>query len=328
MQISILNKFVVVFSSLLLLSSAWGQAYEPPRTADGKPDLQGTWSNASITTLERNARYENLVLTDDEINRATDEHPQNVRLATDDNLVQGELLDGSDLPRGRGYNAFWIDPGTKFGVINGEYRTSWIDDPADGRIPYSDQGRELRSALRRKNSGFDGPEVRPLSERCISTGLRTGPPMINGLYNNNYEIIQTPGYVVLRTEMISHARIVPINSEYKMQSVTPLFGESIGYWDGDTLVVETTNFSPLQEEASTGLSTNARVQERFTRISDEQIDYEFTVEDPKYYSQAWHGIARFLATDDKVYEFACHEGNYALPGILAGARRQEHDEQR
>ena len=168
---------------------------------------------------------------------------------------------------------------------------------------------------------------RPLAERCISTGLRTGPPMINGLYNNNYEIVQTPDYVVLRTEMISHARIVPLNSSHKMQALAPLFGESVGFWEGDTLVVETTNFSPLQEEASISLSSSGRVLEKFTRVSDEQILYEFTVEDPKYYSQAWHGEGRFLATEGKVYEFACHEGNYALSGILAGARREEHDQQ-
>jgi len=312
---------------LLIAPSASAQSYEPPRTANGKPNLQGTWSNASITTLERNSRYDSLVLSDDEINRATDEHPQNVRLATDDNMVAGKLPDGSDLPRGRGYNAFWIDPGTRFGVINGEHRTSWIVHPADGRIPFSEQGRQLKAALRQKNSSFDGPESRPLAERCISTGLRTGPPMINGLYNNNYEIVQTADYVVFHTEMISHARIVPLNSSHRMQALTPLFGESVGFWDGDTLVVETTNFSPLQAEASISLSVDARVLERFTRVSDEQILYEFSIEDASYYSQPWHGQARFLATEDKVYEFACHEGNYALGGILAGARRQEHDQQ-
>jgi hypothetical protein len=312
---------------LLIAPSVSAQSYEPPRTVNGKPNLQGTWSNASITTLERNSRYASLVLSDDEINRATDEHPQNVRLATDDNMVAGELPDGSDLPRGRGYNAFWIDPGTRFGVINGEHRTSWIVDPADGRIPYSEQGRQLKAALRQKNSSFDGPESRPLAERCISTGVRTGPPMINGLYNNNYEIVQTADYVVFRTEMISHARIVPLNSNHKKQALTPMFGESVGFWDGDTLVVETTNFSPLQAEASISLSVDARVLERFTRVSDEQIHYEFSIADASYYSQPWHGQARFLATEDKVYEFACHEGNYALSGILAGARRQEHDQQ-
>ena len=323
-----LYKTVLVITSSLLLSSVHGQAYEPPRTVNGKPNLQGTWSNASVTTLERNARYEKLVLTDDEINRATDDHPQNVRLATDDNLVAGQLPDGTDLPRGRGYNAFWIDPGTKFGNINGEYRTSWIVDPPNGRIPYNEQGTARRAALREKNSHFDGPESRPLAERCISTAMRTGPPMINGLYNNNYEIVQTADYVVLRTEMISHARIVPLNSEHKMGALAPMFGESVGYWDGDTLVVETTNFSPMQEEAAVSLTSHGRVIEKFTRISDQQIVYEFTVDDPAYYSQPWHGELSFLATESKVYEFACHEGNYAMSGILAGARRQEHDEQK
>lgn len=322
-----IDSSLLILASVALLSSSNAQNYEPPRTAYGNPDLQGTWSNASITTLERNARYENLVLTDDEIGRATVEHPQNVRLATDDNMVAGQLPDGSDLPRGRGYNAFWIDPGTKFGNINGEYRTSWIVDPPDGRIPYNEQGRARRAALREKNSSFDGPETRPLAERCISTGLRTGPPMINGLYNNNYEIVQTADYIVLRTEMISHARIVPINGEHKMQSLAPMFGESVGHWEGDTLVVETTNFSPMQQEAAISLTSNGRVIERFTRVSDQQILYEFTVDDPSYYSRPWHGELSFLASESKVYEFACHEGNYAMSGILAGARRAEHDEQ-
>lgn len=321
------NKIIpqTLLSGLLAILStiALAQSYEPPRTTAGKPDLQGTWTNASITTLERNARYDSLVLSDDEVASATVEHPQNVRLATDDNLVPGQLLDGTDLPRGRGYNAFWIDPGTEFGVIDGEVRTSWIVDPADGRIPYSEEGSRRRAALREKNAGFDGAEARPLAERCISTNMRVGPPMINGLYNNNYEFVQTPDYVVIRTEMISHARIIPMNSEHKMASIAPLFGESVGYWDGDTLVVETTNFSEMQEEASISLTKEGKVIERFTRVSDEQMDYEFIVEDPVYYAQAWRGEARFLKTDSKVYEFACHEGNYALSAILAGARREE-----
>ncbi len=322
-----LSWIIIGCCGLMASTTSLAQGYEPPRTAAGKPDLQGNWSNASITTLERNPRYDSLVLSDDEIGRATDEHPQNVRLATDDNMVAGQLPDGSDLPRGRGYNAFWIDPGTQFGVIDGEHRTSWIVDPADGRIPYSEQGNTLRTALREKNSRFDGPETRPLAERCISTGTRTGPPMLNGLYNNNYEIVQTPDYVVFRSEMISHARIVRLNESHSQQDLLPMFGESVGFWDGDTLVVETTNFSPMQEAASISLSSTGRVLERFTRVSDEQILYEFSVEDPKYYARPWHGEARFLAMDSRVYEFACHEGNYAMSGILAGARRQERDRQ-
>ncbi|MFT4815955.1 MAG: hypothetical protein ACJA1Q_001563 [Pseudohongiellaceae bacterium] len=317
----------VLFLTILMHQLAQGQAYEPPRTINGKPDLQGTWSNASITTLERNVRYTGSTLSNDEVIRATDDHPQNVRLATDDNMVAGQLPDGTDLGRGRGYNAFWIDPGTKFGTINGEHRTAWIVDPVDGRIPYNDAGRARKAALRAKNSSFDGPETRPLAERCISTGLRTGPPMINGLYNNNYEFVQTEDYIVLRTEMISHARIIPINSEHKMAALAPMFGESVAHWDGDTLVVETTNFSPMQEEAAISLTSSGQVVERFTRVSEEQIVYEFTVDDPEYYSQPWHGELSFLSTPSKVYEFACHEGNYAMGGILAGARRAEHDQQ-
>ncbi|MEZ5488689.1 MAG: hypothetical protein R3F50_00020 [Gammaproteobacteria bacterium] len=318
---------LVTLVSLAWLSQISAQEWEPKRTAYGNPDIQGTWSNASITTLERNARYDKLVLSDDEVIRATAEHPQVVRLETDDNMVSGQLPDGSDLPQGRGYNAFWIDPGTQFGVINGTVRTSWIVEPADGRIPYSEEGRALRAALREKNAGADGPEARPLAERCISTNMRVGPPMINGLYNNNYEIVQTPDYVVIRTEMISHARIIPINSEHRKHAIKPMFGESVGYWDGDTLVVETTNFNSLQEEASVSLTTDARVIERFTRVSEEQLNYDFIIDDPVYYTQPWRGESRFLATDDKVYEFACHEGNYALGAILGGARRQELDEE-
>jgi len=315
---------VLCWTVLCLCSNVLqAQDYQPPRTADGKPDLQGNWSNASITTLERNARYDSLVLSSDEVVRATTDHPQNVRQATDDNLVQGELLDGSDLASGRGYNAFWIDPGSSFGYINGEYRTSWIVDPPDGRIPFSEQGRALRAALREKNSNFDGPEVRPLADRCISTAMRVGPPMINGLYNNYYQIVQTPDYVMIRTEMVSHARIIPLNKEHRMAVQAPMFGESVGYWEGDSLVVETTNFHPLQEETAISLSHEARVQERFTRVSDEQIVYEFTVDDPRYYSQPWRGEVSFLSVAEPVYEFACHEGNYALEGILAGARRAE-----
>jgi len=318
---------LTAFALLLLVSLAQAQQYQPPRAPDGKPDLQGNWSNASITTLERNSRYDNLVLSSDEVMRATQQHPQNVRLETDDNLVQGELLDGSDLAQGRGYNAFWIDPGTTFGNIDGEYRTSWIVDPPDGRIPFSEQGLAYKASLREKNLAFDGPESRPLAERCISTAMRVGPPMINGLYNNYYQIVQTPDYVVIRTEMVSHARIVPLNKQHGMATQAPMFGESVGYWDGDTLVVETTNFHALQQETAINLSHNAKVQERFTRTSDEQIVYEFTIDDPNFYSQPWRGEVSFRQVPEGVYEFACHEGNYALSGILAGARRAELEEE-
>ena len=282
--------------------------YKPARTEFGRPDLQGTWSTASITTLERSSRYDKLVLSAEEVQDVTAAHPQNVRLRTDDNLVQGQLLDGSDLSSGRGYNAFWIDPGTKFGYVRGEYRTSWIIEPTDGKIPYNDYGKEFSQSVRALYQGFDGPESRPLGERCIIIGGRVGPPMINGLYNNNYQISQTEDYVVIWVEMVSHARVIPIDHgsrDHNQASIAPLFGESIGRWDGDTLVVESTNFHPLQTRSTVKLSKNGKIVERFTRVSEEQILYQFTVEDPVFYTQPWHGEMSLNASQDRLYEFAC-----------------------
>lgn len=304
------------------------QGYEPPRTPAGKPDFQGVWTNASITTLQRSSRYPNLVLSTDEVARVTAEHPQNVRLATDDNLQPGELLDGSDLDMGRGYNAFWIDPGTSFGLVKGEYRTSWIVEPADGQIPYSEQGRAAMQAFRRVFSGNDGPEGRSLGERClIGFGGTGGPPMLNVLYNNHYRIVQTDDYVMIMVEMNQDARIIPINGEHRPAELKQWLGDSIGWWEGDTFVVETVNLHPQQaDRGQVALSEQGKVTERFTRWSETQILYEFEIDDPLYYSQPWHGEMSFNADEDRIFEYACHEGNYGLPGILAGERRAEMDE--
>lgn len=303
------------------------QTYEPPRTPAGKPDFQGLWTNASITTLQRHDRYDSLVLSPDELAAATAAHPQNVRQATDDNLQAGELLDGSDLGMGRGYNAFWIDPGSSFGLVRGEYRTSWITVPEDGRIPYSDQGQQLRREYRAQFSSNDGPEGRSLGERClIGFGGTGGPPMLNVLYNNNYRFVQTDDYLMILVEMNQDARIIPINGQHRPAELQQWLGDSIGWWEGDTLVVETRNLHPQQAGSNqVNLSAEGRVIERFSRYSDEQILYEFEVDDPVYYTQAWRGEMSFNASDDRLYEYACHEGNYGLPGILAGERRAEAD---
>jgi hypothetical protein len=297
--------------------------YRVPRTADGKPDLQGVWTNASLTTLERNSKYKSLVLSKQEVAALAYEHPANVRQRTDDGLGLHEgLLDGSDLQRGRGYNAFWIDQGTMFGLVNGEYRSSWIVDPADGKIPYNEQGRAL---LAKRRNSFDGPEGRPLGERCLAVGNRVGPPMVNGAYNNNYQIVQTADYVVISVEMIQHARIIALNHKHIAANVRPLFGNSIGWWDGDTLVVETTNFHPVHSQSGNPayLTEKGKVIERLTRVSPTQILYEFTVEDPTFYSRPWRGEMSLTASKDRIYEYACHEGNYAMTGGLAGAREYE-----
>ncbi len=305
------------------------RAYSPPRTADRVPDLQGVWTNASITTLQRDARYKRLVIAPDQVAAATASHPQVVRQETDDAEDAGtQKLDGTDLARGRGYNAFWIDPGREFGLVKGERRTSWIVDPTDGKIPYTVQGRKLVEHFEHEKENFDGPEARPPADRCLYTGGRIGPPMLNGLYNNNYQIVQTRDYVVILVEMVRHARVIPIKHTMATRhhlggKFTPLFGDSIGWWEGDTLVVETTQFNPLQANGMVSLTPNSKVMERFTRASDKQIFYEFTVEDPLFYQQAWRGESSFNASKDQLFEYACHEGNYAMTGILAGAREQE-----
>lgn len=305
--------------------------YQPPRTPDGRPDLQGIWTNASITDLQRSSRYTALVIPPEDLASVTASHPQNVRLATDDNLQAGELLDGSDLDMGRGYNAFWIDPGTTFGLVRGEYRTSWVVEPDNGRIPYSEQGQVLRREFREKFSGNDGPEGRSLGERClIGFGGTGGPPMLNVLYNNHYQFVQTPDYLMIMVEMNQDARIIPIteagSARHRPRELQQWLGDSIGWWEGDTLVVETVSLHPQQAGGGqVPLSDQGRIIERFSRYSDTQIYYEFEVHDPVYYTQSWRGEMSFNHSDSRIYEYACHEGNYGLPGILAGERRAEAD---
>ncbi len=290
------------------------------------PDLQGVWTNASLTTLERADRYKSTVLAANEVDAATLNHPQTVRIVTEDsaNTPASGLLTGRDLLMGRGYNAFWIDPGDRFAVVKGETRTAWIIDPPSGKIPYTEAGRKKAHAGDER-LGYSGPEARPLPDRCMATGGRTGPPMINGLYNNNYQIVQTPAHVVIHTEMISHARVIPLNARHTPAAIHPLFGDSIGWYEGDALVVETTSFHPYHEwqDHPAYLSSTAKVTERFTRISGGELLYEFTVDDPVFYAQPWKGEMTWRASDDRVYEYACHEGNYAMDGILKGARRRE-----
>lgn len=312
---------------LCVAATSWSHDvdhFKPARQPDGKPDLQGVWSNASITTLERNARYPNLVIPAAQVAAVTAAHPQVVRLETDDAGDEDtQQLTGADLARGRGYNAFWIDPGREFGLVKGQRRTSWIVDPANGRIPYSAQGRKWADSFAKLADDFDGPEARPPAERCLIIGGRAGPPMLNGLYNNNYEIVQTRDTVIIQVEMPRHARIVRIGGEHLPKNVLELFGDSIGWWDGDTLVVETTNFHPLHVNSMVSVTPQGKITERFTRVSERQIFYEFTVEDSTVYTQTWRGEMSFNKSAGHIYEYACHEGNYAMTGILAGAREQE-----
>jgi hypothetical protein len=318
---------LLMLAALAETALSQGSMRDLPRTADGKPDLQGAWTNSSITDLERPEGVTKLVLTEIEADRFRRNDALYNRLVSEDQPSDPKAgpLDGADLIGGQGYNGFWLDPGRQVGRVKGEYRSSWLIDPPDGRIPYSAAGREHAARMRVAANSYDGPEVRPLGERCLATTGRVGPPMVNGLYNNNYQIVQTRDHVVLLSEMVQHARIVRLNGKHLPAHMTPLFGDSIGWWDGDTLVVETTNFSELHSRHAhpAYLSARAKVTERFTRYSRTQIFYAYTVDDPSFYTQPWRGESSLNATPQPMYEYACHEGNYSLPGILAGARAQE-----
>jgi hypothetical protein len=303
--------------------------YHAPRNSFGDPDLQGLWTNASITTLERARGATSLVITPQQAAKL--EAMNKAWLAENDKPTDpgnGAPPAGDDPG---GYNSFWIDLGSKYGVVNGQIRTSWIVDPADGHVPYSEQGRkDMMAAAIPQFANFDGPEVRSLGERCIvGYGSTSGPPMLNVLYNNNYQIVQSPGYVTIVVEMNHDARIIRLNSKHLPANIRPWMGDSIGHWEGDTLVVETTNLNPGQRFTADirhriYLAPDSKVTERFTRVGPTDILYEFTVEEPKAYTQTWRGQIPMRATKGPMYEYACHEGNYSLPGILAGARAQEH----
>jgi hypothetical protein len=305
------------------------------RTADGQPDLQGNWTNATITPLERPAQFgDRLTLTSAEL--AAMEHEESRANAAADAPTDPNTR-VQDLPRdcGRGfsgancgYNSFWIDPGTRVMTLNGEGRTSIVTSPANGRLPPMTKESQQRMAqlfatFRGGGVGpADGPEVRSLGERCIlSFGSSAGPPMLPLLYNNNYQIVQTKDSVLILVEMVHDARVVRIGARHLPASVRSWTGDSIGHWEGDTLVVETTNFR--REVDFRGSSENTKVTEWFTRIAPDKISYKFTVNNPDVYQTPWSGELAMNATPSNIYEYACHEGNYALPGILAGAREAE-----
>ena len=304
--------------------------YIPQRTEFGAPDFQGTWSIATQTNLERAARFNGqLVISEEEAIRI-----EALVAARNDASNQPSDPNREAPSPGQnvgGYNTFWMDPGSQLAVVNGEIRTSIIVDPPEGQLPYSDTGRANFAAAMQRRQSYDGPEVRPLGERCVvGFGSTGGPPKLPVLYNNLTQIVQSEGYVVLLAEMNHDARIVRMNAEHLDPPMYPWLGDSIGYYDGNTLVVETTNFHPQQSLRSSlehrfyG-SVSMTVTERFTRTDQDTILYQFTVQDPENYSQPWSGELPMNKTDESVFEYACHEGNYALPGILAGARRADFD---
>ena len=311
-----------------------------PRTADGRPDLQGNWSNATMTPIER-AEGQPLVLDAEQV-RAMEGRRRELILeegapSDPDREAPPVGGDGSTGAAGGvgGYNYFFIDAGDRVAVYNGEPRSSLVVDPPNGRRPELTPEARARLAeareFRRQFGQYDNPENRPLAERCImSFGSNAGPPMLpNYFYNNNYTIVQTPDHVMIMTEMVHDTRIIRMGDGPRLpKHVRPWMGDSRGRWEGDTLVVETTNLHPDQTLQGIPPSEDMRVIERFTRADEHTINYEFTVIDPLTYTAPWSGEVPFRRLDALVYEYACHEGNYALSNVLSGARAEEAREGR
>jgi hypothetical protein len=305
-----------------------------PRTEWGHPDLQGNWTNATVTPLERPAG-QGPTMSPEEVARIEEQRIRRRELAnlpSDPNRPAPPVGgDGSTGAAGGvgGYNSVYIESGDRVAFVNGEARTSLIVNPPNGRIPATNaQARQRQAASRAglpQMGQYDNPENRPLGERClISFGSNAGPPMLpNGFYNNNYTIVQNKDHVLIMTEMIHDVRIIRLADGPRLPAdMRPWFGDSWGRWEGNTLVIETTNLNPMQRLRSVP-SDDLKVIERLTRVDDETILYEFTVDDPTSYDQTWGGEIPFMKLDGNLYEYACHEGNYSLMNVLSGARYQE-----
>ena len=328
------------------------------RAPDGHPDLTGTYDVATMTPVERSAGVKSLTLTKEEagaleVYEADRQKKNDAPLDADRKAppVGGETTTGKSylefLERAGGgvvggYNNFWLAGGTQLITVDGQKRSSLVMDPPDGKIPpMKPEARQRNarfaaggavapdaseSAAAGPPGAFDGPELRPLAERCLlGFGNTSGPPTLpNYFYNNLKQIVQTRDTVILLNEMVHDARVVRMNAEHVPPAIRKWMGDSVGHWDGDTLVVDTTNFT--NKTRYNGSGEQLHVVERFTRVDPKTILYRFTVEDPTTWDRSWTGEYPWRATDEKLYEYACHEGNYSLGGMLRGARQKEAED--
>ena len=328
-----------------------------PRLADGRPDLQGTYDIATMTPVDRPRGVKNLVLTEQEA--AAMEKYEAQRQVKNDAPLKGdrgappvggettqpktylEFLEQAGGGVVGGYNNFWLSGGDHVIRVDGQPRSSLIIDPPDGQVPPMKPeavkrnqtflaGAAAPDASESASSGppgaFDGPETRPLAERCLLGFLNTsGPPTLpNYFYNNLKQIVQTKDTIVILVEMVHDARVIRMNAEHLAPTVRKWMGDSVGHWEGDTLVVDTTNFTSKTQFRGSGETLH--VVERFTRVDPKTLLYRFTVDDSSTWDRPWTGEYPWTATKENLYEYACHEGNYSLPGMLRGARQKEAED--
>ncbi len=316
-------------------ASAADRAYTAPRNGFGQPDLGQNWTNVTMTP-ETRASGLGAVYTPEQvakIENAAVAEAQNANKPTDPNAPPPSVGGDKPAPGTRpefiaaggnvgGYNNFWLDPGNTVMRVGGEPRTSILTTP-DGRVPPVKAGVKGPPQWGGGLGSFDNPENRSLGERCMmGFGRNAGPPMLaNGFYNNDYEFVQSKDAVAIVVEMVHDTRIIRLNAAHRADGVRPWMGDSVGHFEGDTLVVETTNIP--QAQAYHGSWRDLKVTERFRRTAPNRLSYTFTIDDPSLWDAPWGGAYEFSPLKGELYEYACHEGNYALRNILAGARAEE-----
>ena len=306
----------LLIATAALSSPIRAQQNEIPRTEHGHPDMQGTYTFRTITPLQRPAELaEKATLTREEAAdwAAYENQRQNRDLIID-------TVGGAGYPPGViSYNEFWYERGTE---TVGDLRTSLIYDPPNGRMPALNEiGRERAAYTEQVRRESAGPEARTLNDRCIINN-RTGPPMISGSYNNNMQLVQNEHYVMIMTEMVHHARIIPFTEDHNAP-FRQWAGNSIAHWDGDTLIINSQNFYPDYGWRNT--SPTMKIEERFSWVDENTLDYSFTIDDPNTWEQSWSARLPMRRMNEPIYEYACHEGNHGLAGILAGWRRWESE---
>ena len=310
----LLSSVAAFVAAVIVAPSVSAQTGDIPRTEHGVPDFQGTYTFRTLTPLNRPPELaDKATLTFDE---ATEWASFENRRQNRDLII--DSVGGAGYPPGViSYNEFWYERGVE---TVADRRTSLVYDPPNGRVPELNAKGVVRSAeYREKLRLSEGPEARTLNDRCL-LNARTGPPMISGSYNNNMQLVQTEDHVMILSEMIHHARIIRFGDEHQTKQLK-WEGDSIAHWDSDTLVINTQNYYYANGWRNT--SKAMKVEERFTWLDENTLDYDFTVEDPNTWDVSWSARLPMRRIEDPIYEYACHEGNHGLAGILAGWRRYE-----